>query len=58
MSAVIPTMPGRLFVVLNRFLPNVEPRFRAATMPDAPIRTSAADAEADELAWREQNGGH
>lgn len=55
---MIPTMPGRLFVVLNRFLPNVEPRFRAATMPDAPIRTSAADAEADELAWREQNGGH
>jgi len=45
-------MPGRLFVVLNRFLPNVEPRFRAATMPDAPLRTTAADAEADELAWR------
>lgn len=52
---MIPTMPGRLFVVLNRFLPNVEPRFCAATMPDAPIRMTAADAEADELAWRKEN---
>lgn len=45
-------MPGRMYVVVNRFESGQPMLFRAATMPDAPIRKFASDAAADELGWR------
>jgi hypothetical protein len=48
-----PPMVSRLSVAVNRFTPT--PTFRAATMPDAPIRVTRFEAIADELAWQEGN---
>lgn len=38
---------------INRFQATGPTGFRAATMPDAPTRATRAEAEADELAWKE-----
>lgn len=53
---MIPTMPGRLYTVIGRFTPDLMPRFKAATLPDAPTRLTPAAAIRDELTWRQLKG--
>lgn len=48
---MIPTMPGRMYVVLGRFAGEDGIRFRAATMPDAPARFTREEAIDDERRW-------
>lgn len=50
------TVDGRIFGsdaarAVGRFDPDGPRGYRAATMPDAPLRETRAEAEADERAW-------
>lgn len=41
-------------VAIGRFREYGPIMYEATTMPDAPVRFTRAEAEADELAWRER----
>lgn len=44
---------SRMAVAIGRFRPEGIHGYRAATPPDAPLRSTRAEATADEMAWLE-----